>query len=121
MTLQHADGELRFTVHDTGSGFDTAVVAPGAGLTNVRDRIETVGGRVDVVSAAGRGTTVSGVVPWPTARLGRARGNAGPGPRSRSATDRSGGRTERGGFDASPATEPADHPLGTMPGRSPPP
>jgi signal transduction histidine kinase len=67
VTLRHADGELRFTVHDTGSGFDTAVVAPGAGLTNVRDRIETAGGRVDVVSAPGRGATVSGVVPWPAA------------------------------------------------------
>ena len=26
--LQRSDGELRFTVHDTGAGFDTAVVRP---------------------------------------------------------------------------------------------
>ena len=55
VTLQRFAGELRFTVHDTGSGFDTEPRAPGAGLTNVRDRIETVGGRIDVVSAAGAG------------------------------------------------------------------
>jgi signal transduction histidine kinase len=68
VTLQHAAGELHFAVRDTGSGFDTDAAAPGSGLTNVRDRIETVSGRVDVVSAAGRGTIVSGVVPWrPTA------------------------------------------------------
>ena len=67
MTLQHVAGELRFTVHDTGAGFDTEAASPGAGLTNIRDRIETVGGRIEVVSALGRGTTVSGVVPWPTA------------------------------------------------------
>jgi signal transduction histidine kinase len=65
VTLQQVAGELRFTVHDTGSGFDTDAAAPGVGLTNVRDRIETVGGRVGVVSAPGRGTTVSGTVPWP--------------------------------------------------------
>ena len=67
VTLKRVGAELRFSIHDTGIGFDAASVAAGAGLTNVRDRIETVGGRVDVVSAVGRGTTVSGTVPWPTA------------------------------------------------------
>jgi signal transduction histidine kinase len=65
--LQPVAGELRFTVHDTGAGFATEAASAGAGLTNVRDRIETVGGRIEVVSALGRGTTVSGAVPWPTA------------------------------------------------------
>jgi signal transduction histidine kinase len=67
VTLNRLAGELRFAVHDTGSGFDTRAASPGAGLTNVRDRIETVGGRIDIVSARMRGTTVSGVVPWPPA------------------------------------------------------
>jgi signal transduction histidine kinase len=67
LTLQRVAGELRFTVHDSGSGFDTEATAAGAGLTNVHDRIETVGGRVVVASVPGRGTTVSGAVPWPTA------------------------------------------------------
>ncbi len=40
-------------------------MAPGAGLTGLKDRIETVGGQVEIVSAPGRGTTVAGVVPWP--------------------------------------------------------
>jgi len=66
VTLQPVAGELRFTVHDTGAGFDTEAASPGAGLTNVRDRIETVGGRIEVVSALGRGTKVSGAVPWPS-------------------------------------------------------
>jgi signal transduction histidine kinase len=67
VTLQQAAGELRFAVHDTGSGFDAEAVAPGAGLTNCRDRLESVGGRIAVVSEPGRGTTVSGAVPWPSA------------------------------------------------------
>jgi signal transduction histidine kinase len=56
--------ELAFSVHDTGLGFDPRATAPGAGLTGLRDRIDTVGGRVAIVAAPGRGTTVSGVVPW---------------------------------------------------------
>ena len=65
VTLAREERTLRFGVHDSGEGFDPAATVPGIGLTNVRDRIEAVGGRVDVVSAVGRGTTVSGVVPWP--------------------------------------------------------
>jgi signal transduction histidine kinase len=57
--------ELAFSVADTGRGFDPRVTPPGAGLTGVRDRIDTVGGRVEIVAASGRGTTVAGVVPWP--------------------------------------------------------
>jgi signal transduction histidine kinase len=56
---------LAFSVHDTGRGFDPRVTARGAGLTGIRDRIETVGGRVEIVAAPGRGTTVAGAVPWP--------------------------------------------------------
>jgi signal transduction histidine kinase len=63
--LRRDANELAFTVHDTGLGFDPRATAPGAGLTNVRDRIDTVGGRVEIVAAPGRGTTVAGVVPWP--------------------------------------------------------
>ena len=65
VSLRHEDGELSFSVTDTGSGFDRAAVTNGAGLANVRDRVDTVGGRVDVVTAPGRGTIVAGVVPWP--------------------------------------------------------
>jgi signal transduction histidine kinase len=57
--------ELRFSVQDAGRGFDPRVTARGAGLTGLTDRIETVGGRVEIVSSPGRGTTVAGAVPWP--------------------------------------------------------
>jgi signal transduction histidine kinase len=63
--LRRKANELAFRVRDTGLGFDPRGTAPGAGLTGVRDRIDTVGGRVRIVSAPGRGTTVAGVVPWP--------------------------------------------------------
>ncbi|HEX8856584.1 MAG TPA: MASE1 domain-containing protein [Thermoleophilaceae bacterium] len=65
VTLRRGEDELAFSVHDTGRGFDPTATAPGAGLTSVRDRIETIGGRVEITAAPGRGTTVAGVVPWP--------------------------------------------------------
>jgi signal transduction histidine kinase len=62
--LRRDGRELAFAVHDTGPGFDPRVMAPGAGLTGVRERIEAVGGRVEISSTPGRGVSVSGVVPW---------------------------------------------------------
>lgn len=62
--LRRAAGELEFSVHDTGCGFNPRATPPGAGLTGVQDRIQSVGGRVEIAAAPGRGTTVAGAVPW---------------------------------------------------------
>ncbi len=63
--LRREDDELRFSVEDSGRGFDPRTAARGAGLASIRDRAETVGGHVEVTTAPGRGTTVAGSVPWP--------------------------------------------------------
>ena len=63
--LEREANELAFTVRDTGRGFDQQAVPPGVGLTGVQDRISSVGGRIEITAAPGRGTTVTGVVPWP--------------------------------------------------------
>jgi signal transduction histidine kinase len=55
---------LRFSVRDDGAGLETAIVA-GAGITNMRDRLASVGGEVELSSARGVGTTVRGWVPSP--------------------------------------------------------
>ena len=57
--------ELAFGVHDTGRGFDDRATARGAGLTGIQDRIDTVGGRIEISGGQGRGTSASGAVPWP--------------------------------------------------------
>jgi signal transduction histidine kinase len=56
-------GELRFSVRDDGIGAGDGAVRHGAGITNMRDRLEAVGGFVEVSSLPGAGTTVGGRVP----------------------------------------------------------
>jgi signal transduction histidine kinase len=60
-----ADG-LRFTIRDTGCGFDPLQTSTGAGIANMRDRIAAVGGGVTVDSAPALGTVVEGNVPHPS-------------------------------------------------------
>ncbi len=55
---------LCFEVGDSGIGFDSKETSSGgAGLINMRDRIQTVGGAVEITSNKGRGTSVRGNVP----------------------------------------------------------
>jgi signal transduction histidine kinase len=63
--LERQANELAFTVRDSGRGFDQRAVPPGTGLTGVQDRISSVGGRIEITATPGRGTTATGVVPWP--------------------------------------------------------
>jgi signal transduction histidine kinase len=63
--LEAADGFLRFTVRDDGAGFEPGA-AHGSGLTNMRDRLESLGGSLHLRSEPGRGTTVSGSIPIQT-------------------------------------------------------
>ena len=61
--LTAPNGDLRFEVRDDGVGFDPDVVQPGAGLQNMRDRLEALGGSVELESAPGRGTQLRGRLP----------------------------------------------------------
>jgi signal transduction histidine kinase len=51
---------LTFEVEDDGTGFETATARKGAGLTNMNDRVDALGGTVQVMSHPGAGTRVSG-------------------------------------------------------------
>jgi signal transduction histidine kinase len=54
---------LRFDVRDDGAGFDARHSTEGGGFVNLRDRLAAVGGSLEVDSAPGQGTTVTGVIP----------------------------------------------------------
>ena len=60
--LDERDGWLCFEIDDDGVGFQSADATDGRGLTNMRSRLDELGGRLSIVSA-GRGTQVCGSVP----------------------------------------------------------
>jgi signal transduction histidine kinase len=60
--LRQNDGELRFEVADDGVGFEPAAGNGGTGLQGMADRLDAIGGTLDIVSAPGAGTTVTGRV-----------------------------------------------------------
>jgi signal transduction histidine kinase len=62
-----ADGNLRLTIVDNGTG--GAVVGRGSGLIGLKDRVEALGGRLDIVSPVGRGTTLAATIPLTTLHL----------------------------------------------------
>jgi len=62
VTLDAADGVLRFVVADDGAGFDPATATRGSGLQGMRDRLAAVGGELEITSAPGSGATVSGQI-----------------------------------------------------------
>jgi signal transduction histidine kinase len=65
--LAAMDDRLRFTVRDTGPGYDPRATSgsPGHGLRNVQARMRAVGGRIEIRSRPGAGTTIEGSVPVP--------------------------------------------------------
>ena len=59
-----AQGEiLRFTVSDDGAGYDARHTPLGSGQRNMADRLAALGGRLEVRSAPGRGTTIAAQLP----------------------------------------------------------
>ena len=61
--LAQQNGTLRFEVADDGGGFDVATMRRGAGIENMRDRVEGAGGQLSITSERGRGTTLVGELP----------------------------------------------------------
>ena len=64
VTLGPSGDRAVVEVRDDGAGFDTTVPRPGHhGLTGMRFRAETMGGRVTVTSAPGQGTLLRAEFP----------------------------------------------------------
>jgi signal transduction histidine kinase len=52
-----------FRVSDDGRGFDPSATPRGTGLQNMADRIDSLGGSLEIRSALGEGTTLVGRIP----------------------------------------------------------
>ena len=61
VSIAERDGVLEVTVRDDGPGFDPSAV--GSGLVGLSDRLAAAGGRLEVDSRPGAGTTLRGFLP----------------------------------------------------------
>jgi signal transduction histidine kinase len=66
IALKDYANHVSVEVVDDGKGFDVTNVSPQShGLSGMRHRVETAGGRLSIDSGNGRGTRVSATLPKP--------------------------------------------------------
>jgi signal transduction histidine kinase len=58
--LAQSNGDLTFEVSDDGAGFDLEQTSFGTGLRGMADRVEAIGGTLEIRSTPGSGTSVAG-------------------------------------------------------------
>jgi signal transduction histidine kinase len=63
VSIDQRDGHLVFSVSDDGRGLDPERARSGSGMQNMRDRLEVLGGELQVESSPGAGTRVTGSIP----------------------------------------------------------
>jgi signal transduction histidine kinase len=64
---------FRLVIKDDGCGFDAAAPRTGAGITGMKQRAKTVGGKLSIESTPGQGTSLTLEVPWRSSRKSAAR------------------------------------------------
>ncbi|WP_026950631.1 sensor histidine kinase [Algoriphagus mannitolivorans] len=50
-------------ISDDGKGFDTSIASSGSGMTNLKKRMEAIGGKFKIHSTLGKGTDINLVLP----------------------------------------------------------
>jgi signal transduction histidine kinase len=75
VSIMRNDGQIQVVVSDDGVGFDPGEISPGMdqsgrfGLFSIRERLEPLGGRMEMTSETGQGTKVILIGPLePTGR-----------------------------------------------------
>lgn len=63
VVLFGADDSIAISVNDAGKGFDPGGHFGGLGLTNLRSRAARAGGKLEILSGEGRGTTLRALIP----------------------------------------------------------
>jgi signal transduction histidine kinase len=62
-TARESAGEILISISDDGAGFDQGVATAGRGLSGMRERVELLGGEIEVASEPGEGTEITARVP----------------------------------------------------------
>jgi signal transduction histidine kinase len=75
-TLTRQRGAIDLTISDNGVGISPNAVSNGIGIRGMHDRIEAVGGRLDIFSEPGLGTCIRGTIPHEDAPLAARRADA---------------------------------------------
>jgi len=60
ITIRRSARDVVFSVRDDGAGFDMATVRLGVGMRSMTERIESLGGTLDVRTSLGVGTSITG-------------------------------------------------------------
>jgi signal transduction histidine kinase len=65
VSVQKVSGKVKVEIRDNGIGFAPERIGTksGLGLIGMKERVEAVGGKLDITSRAGAGTTVSATIP----------------------------------------------------------
>jgi signal transduction histidine kinase len=63
ISLKREADRVRFDFEDNGKGFDPARRDRGLGLIGLRERVEALSGRFELVSAPGNGVRIKAVIP----------------------------------------------------------
>lgn len=63
VTVAESDGMIELRVHDDGRGFSPDDATMGFGVLGMRERVELLGGRLEVRSEPGAGTELHAVIP----------------------------------------------------------
>jgi signal transduction histidine kinase len=61
--LRGEPGSLSCAIDDDGSGFEPDAVSAGSGLANMRDRVESVGGRLSIETSGSGGARIRASLP----------------------------------------------------------
>jgi two-component system CheB/CheR fusion protein len=67
VALEEEEDDLKLVVEDEGIGFDPSDIGDrdgGFGLVSVRERIQMIGGALEIDAAPGEGTCITITVPW---------------------------------------------------------
>ncbi|RYD97097.1 MAG: hypothetical protein EOP50_05995 [Sphingobacteriales bacterium] len=62
--LMKQAGDLLLKIQDDGKGMDLSSKTTGIGLVNIRRRVQILGGSVQIVSAPGKGFSLTAAIPF---------------------------------------------------------